>query len=661
MRRISRCLQILALVWALLCLAPSGHGATIDVMIVYDSTAKAWVDHHGGMDVFAADAVERMNQAAEKSGIGRIFRLAHAAEVSYTYSGDLTADLYKLQAGDGNLSLAHQWRDTYGADLVAMLVDTESSSGTAGMAFLLTDPAGQPDYAFSVSAIRSVDVSHTLTHEAGHNLGCTHSKFQLVNPGPNTALNTYSAGWYFTGTDSVPYHTIMAYGDDGSGKIYTEAPLFSTPLLSHQGTVAGDALDGDNARNIRETMAFVAAYRSSVSLPVDNASFSADAAAGSLAVTAAPGMVWQATSHAAWITITSGSSGTGNGTVDYRVDANATGSVRIGTVDIEGNIFTVTQSGGVSNIWLPKTAFGGSARYYAVGFSIGTKGYIGTGSDGSPKKDFWEYDPVANAWTQKADFGGSARYYAVGFSIGEKGYIGTGWDGSTKTKDFWEYDPVLNIWARKADFGGTERGLAVGFSIGEKGYIGTGSDNDSLRNDFWEYDPAADRWTGKADFKGTARSWASGFSIEGKGYIGTGWDGSVRKDFWAYDPAANAWSQKANFGGTERYYAVGFPIEGKGYIGTGWDGTVRKDFWAYNPAANIWTRKADFKGTARSWAIGFSIGGKGYIGTGWDGSTKIKDFWEYTPDATDVETTSQTGGFYIIPNKKGGAAVIYLE
>ncbi len=106
---------------------------------------------------------------------------------------------------------------------------------------------------------------------------------------------------------------------------------------------------------------------------------------------------------------------------------------------------------------------------------------------------------------------------------------------------------------------------------------------------------------------------------------------------------------------------MGFPIEGKGYIGTGWDGTVRKDFWAYNPAANIWTRKADFKGTARSWAIGFSIGGKGYIGTGWDGSTKIKDFWEYTPDATDVETTSQTGGFYIIPNKKGGAAVIYLE
>ena len=41
-------------------------------------------------------------------------------------------------------------------------------------------------------------------------------------------------------------------------------------------------------------------------------------------------------------------------------------------------------------------------------------------------KDFWEYDPVANTWTQKADFGGAARDSAVGFSIGSKGYIGTG-------------------------------------------------------------------------------------------------------------------------------------------------------------------------------------------------------------------------------------------
>ena len=49
-------------------------------------------------------------------------------------------------------------------------------------------------------------------------------------------------------------------------------------------------------------------------------------------------------------------------------------------------------------------------------------------------KDFWEYDPIANTWTQKADFGGTARAVAVGFSIGSKGYIGTGFDCSYNYK-----------------------------------------------------------------------------------------------------------------------------------------------------------------------------------------------------------------------------------
>ena len=57
----------------------------------------------------------------------------------------------------------------------------------------------------------------------------------------------------------------------------------------------------------------------------------------------------------------------------------------------------------------------------AVGFSIGSKGYLGTGDSGPYNKDFWEFDPLINSWTQKADFAGTARSYAVGFSIGAKG------------------------------------------------------------------------------------------------------------------------------------------------------------------------------------------------------------------------------------------------
>lgn len=74
----------------------------------------------------------------------------------------------------------------------------------------------------------------------------------------------------------------------------------------------------------------------------------------------------------------------------------------------------------------------------SAGFSIGGKGFIGLGIDGTNRKDFWEYDPVLNTWTQKADFGGTARIRAAGLSIGEKGYMGTGNDGTYKV-DFWEY------------------------------------------------------------------------------------------------------------------------------------------------------------------------------------------------------------------------------
>lgn len=49
--------------------------------------------------------------------------------------------------------------------------------------------------------------------------------------------------------------------------------------------------------------------------------------------------------------------------------------------------------------------FRGGLLYTATGFSINSKGYIGTGYDGNSKKDFWEYDPATNSWTQKVHFG----------------------------------------------------------------------------------------------------------------------------------------------------------------------------------------------------------------------------------------------------------------
>ena len=298
----------------------------------------------------------------------------------------------------------------------------------------------------------------------------------------------------------------------------------------------------------------------------------------------------------------------------------------------------------------PSDVNGPGARTYAVGFSIGNKGYIGTGYDNTntPTSDFWEYDPATNSWTQKADFGGTARFAAVGFGIGSKGYLGTGYDyvSYNFTKDFWEYDPAANNWTKKADFGGEARYMAVGFSIGSKGYLGTGYNNSGNYNDFWEYDPTDGpdgKWTQKANFGGTARLAAVGFNIGNKGYLGTGRSFDINgndiycNDFWEYDPATDSWVQKADVGGEVRAYAVGFGVGGKGYIGTGVDGNQQptKDFWEYNPDTNSWIKKANVGGGERHSAVGFGIGSKGYIGTGYTLMGTAKDFWEYDPSANN--------------------------
>jgi hypothetical protein len=270
-----------------------------------------------------------------------------------------------------------------------------------------------------------------------------------------------------------------------------------------------------------------------------------------------------------------------------------------------------------ADTWSQKANVGGGNRFGGVGFSIGTKGYIGTGIEiilGSitvylDKKDFWEYDPSANTWTQKNNFGGTVRSRAVGFSIGSKGYIGTGYDANL-LKDFWEYDPSSDTWTQKTDFGGTPRQNATGFSIGTKGYIGTGSDG-NMTKDFWEYDPSTDTWTQKTDFGGTPREGATGLSIGTKGYIGTGVDPNYpnySKDFWEYDPSINTWTQRNDVGGTARAFSSGFGIGTKGYIGTGEDGSSKKsDFWEYSNCSeqsiSITSSLNGCNGTYQTWYL----------------------------------------------------------
>ena len=62
-------------------------------------------------------------------------------------------------------------------------------------------------------------------------------------------------------------------------------------------------------------------------------------------VTWPSGCSWTAASNVSWITVLSGASGTGRGTVMYSVSENTATTSRIGTLTIAGQTFTVTQGG----------------------------------------------------------------------------------------------------------------------------------------------------------------------------------------------------------------------------------------------------------------------------------------------------------------------------
>jgi sugar lactone lactonase YvrE len=65
----------------------------------------------------------------------------------------------------------------------------------------------------------------------------------------------------------------------------------------------------------------------------------------SINVTAATGCNWSASSDASWATISSGATGTGNGTVQLTLTSNSTSQPRTGNINIAGQAVTLTQNG----------------------------------------------------------------------------------------------------------------------------------------------------------------------------------------------------------------------------------------------------------------------------------------------------------------------------
>ncbi|MBK9675672.1 MAG: hypothetical protein IPO82_10765 [Betaproteobacteria bacterium] len=149
--------------------------------------------------------------------------------------------------------------------------------------------------------------------------------------GTGTATMNVSAGCAWTAASNASWLTVTAGATgSGNGSVSYSAAVNTGPARAANLTIGGKV--------------FPVTQATGCTYSVSPTSISATAAAsnGIVAVTSGSGCSWTATSGAGWLTVGSGASGTGNGTVGYTVSAND-GTARTATLIVGGNAVTVTQ------------------------------------------------------------------------------------------------------------------------------------------------------------------------------------------------------------------------------------------------------------------------------------------------------------------------------
>ncbi|HTS16152.1 MAG TPA: choice-of-anchor tandem repeat GloVer-containing protein [Verrucomicrobiae bacterium] len=295
--------------------------------------------------------------------LGTVFRISSSGTYTSLYSfAGAPADGAKplaglVQGSDGNF---YGTTDSGGAN--------EAKYGGQGTVFRIT-PGGEETvlYSFGSSSKDGLGLMAGLvqgsdsnfygtTYSGGTNTKCPGgcgTVFRISPSGHYTSLNSF--GNYPANGWANPYDGVVQgsdgnfYGTTRFGGTSTNCPNTSC------GTVFKLAVGGGGSGGCTYTPS-----AASVTLPAKGGSKNVSVKANSTACE------WTASTTDSWITITSGSSGTGSGKVDYTVPGNTNMSERSGTITIADQTFTVNQEPGGCTVKLsPKAgklkATGGAA------------------------------------------------------------------------------------------------------------------------------------------------------------------------------------------------------------------------------------------------------------------------------------------------------------
>ena len=189
-----------------------------------------------------------------------------------------------------------------------------------------------PNPPFNKLAYRSVALGWSTTPVSPYSISASGgSNFSFTVH--TTVGTTYSA----TSNDSWIKNVVASSG----GVVTYDVDLNTTS--SRSGSISIKNGCGTTALTFSINQAGVSCI---YSLNPTSSSLSSNASSGNFFnVNTTSGCNWNATSNDSWITITAGSTGSGNGSVYYSVNANGGSSALQGTITTGGKTFTVNQAG----------------------------------------------------------------------------------------------------------------------------------------------------------------------------------------------------------------------------------------------------------------------------------------------------------------------------
>jgi uncharacterized delta-60 repeat protein len=232
----------------------------IDILFLYTASTSDGAGGEAGVHSLIDLAMAEANAIFENNHLPLRVRLAHSEMTEYRDSGSIATDIDDLINHRGPLSNVESLRLQFGADLVTLIVETDSN-GWAGVARIPRSIRGDRTQFGNVLSRKWIGTGFYLyVHEMAHNLGCQHDRRNAKNTNGvlSPGVFPYSLGYRFEAED-ITHVTVMGYQPG------IVLPFFSDPTTSYNGIplgkVAGVPDEADNVASLRKMAPLVAGYQ----------------------------------------------------------------------------------------------------------------------------------------------------------------------------------------------------------------------------------------------------------------------------------------------------------------------------------------------------------------------------------------------------------------